>query len=131
MNIQNSPFLSNLPIKDRLQQPNETNITLKGQSFNEILQDASWSMEEAGGLKFSKHASQRLQTRSISLSGEQLSRLNEGAMRAGEKGIKDSLVLVDSYAFIVNVPNRTVVTAMDQGESKESAFTNIDGAVIA
>ena len=89
------------------------------------------SMEEAGGLKFSKHASQRLQTRSISLSGEQLSRLNEGAMRAGEKGIKDSLVLVDSYAFIVNVPNRTVVTAMDQGESKENAFTNIDGAVIA
>ena len=51
--------------------------------------------------------------------------------RAGEKGIKDSLVVVDSYAFIVNVPNKTVVTALDQGETGDHIFTNIDGAVIA
>ena len=46
------------------------------------------------------------------------------------KGIKESLVMVDSLAFIVNVPNKTVVTAMDQTDSKENVFTNIDGAVI-
>ena len=38
---------------------------------------------------------------------------------------------VDSLAFIVNVPSRTVVTAMDQNESENNVFTNIDGAVIA
>ena len=38
------------------------------------------------------------------------------------------MVIVDSLAFIVNVPNQTVVTAMDQTESDENVFTNIDGA---
>ena len=50
---------------------------------------------------------------------------------AEKKGIKESLVVVDSLAFIVNVPSRTVVTAMDQNESENNVFTNIDGAVIA
>jgi len=47
-----------------------------------------------------------------------------------DKGINDSLVLVDQLAFIVNIPNHTVVTAMNQTEADESIFTNIDGAVI-
>jgi flagellar operon protein len=50
--------------------------------------------------------------------------------QAKNKGINESLVLVDSLAFIVNVPNRTVVTAMDQTETQSNIFTNIDGAVI-
>ena len=47
---------------------------------------------------------------------------------AREKGIGESLVLVDDLAFIVNVKNNTVITAMD--DSSEGIFTNIDGAVI-
>jgi flagellar operon protein len=50
--------------------------------------------------------------------------------QASKKGVCDSLVLVDSLAFIVNVPSRTVVTAMDQTETNSNVFTNIDGAVI-
>ena len=46
------------------------------------------------------------------------------------KGIKESLVLVDQLAFIVNIPNNTVVTAMSQKDAAENIFTNIDGAVI-
>lgn len=53
-----------------------------------------------------------------------------GAAKAGEKGINESLVIVDSLAFIVNVPNQTVITAMDQTETSANVFTNIDGAVI-
>ena len=56
--------------------------------------------------------------------------MESGVQKASEKGIKESLVLIDSLAFIVNVPNKTVVTAMDQGESIDNIFTNIDGAVI-
>ena len=99
-----------------------------GLSFQEIL---SGKATESDQLKFSKHASERLSTRSIDLTEEMSKRLQEGVKRAGEKGIKDSLVVVDSYAFIVNVPNKTVVTAMDQGETGDHIFTNIDGAVIA
>lgn len=81
-------------------------------------------------LKFSKHAAARLSSRNINLSSEQSRRLENGVQQAKEKGINESLVLVDSLAFIVNVPNQTVVTAMDQTETKSNVFTNIDGAVI-
>ena len=69
--------------------------------------------------------------RNIELTREQMERLNQGKIEAGEKGIKDSLILIDQLAFIVNVPNNTVVTAMDQTENNNNVFTNIDGAVIA
>ena len=59
-----------------------------------------------------------------------MERLNGGTQKAGAKGIRESLVIVDQFAFIVNVPNHTVVTAMDQTEADENVFTNIDGAVI-
>ena len=77
------------------------------------------------------YASMRLSTRNISLSDQQSERLEAGVEMAEKKGIKESLVVVDSLAFIVNVPSRTVVTAMDQNESENNVFTNIDGAVIA
>lgn len=98
-----------------------------GVSFEDILSDKITGESE---LKFSKHASMRLDSRNISLTPNQNMRLENGVKQASEKGIKESLVLVDSLAFIVNVPNKTVVTAMDQKETNSNIFTNIDGAVI-
>ena len=86
---------------------------------------------EASPVKFSKHAATRLSERNIQLSDSQLGRLNAGTQAAEEKGINESLVLVDQLAFIVNVKNQTVVTAMDQKDAVQNVFTNIDGAVIA
>lgn len=80
-------------------------------------------------MKFSKHANQRLENRNIELSKDQLERLNQGVGQARTKQIQESLVMMDNLAFIVNVKNNTVVTAMEQGESGQ-VFTNIDGAVI-
>ena len=59
-----------------------------------------------------------------------MTRLNDATQKASAKGIKESLVILDSLAFIVNIPNNTVVTALDQTESEDNVFTNIDGAVI-
>lgn len=100
-----------------------------GVSFEEILNQKR-EASESSELKFSKHAAMRLEDRNISLSKEQSVRLENGVQKASEKGIKESLVLIDSLAFIVNVPNKTVVTAMNQEESGDNIFTNIDGAVI-
>lgn len=100
-----------------------------GVSFEEIL-NRKREVSESSELKFSKHAAMRLENRQISLSEEQSMRLENGVQKASEKGIKESLVLIDSLAFIVNVPNKTVVTAMNQEESGDNIFTNIDGAVI-
>ncbi len=96
-------------------------------SFDEILKSRQESAE-TGSLKFSKHANERLASRNIDLTDKQLERLESGARKAQEKGINESLVMVDDIAFIVNVKNRTVVTAVNNSEDK--IFTNIDGAVI-
>ncbi|MDE6127940.1 MAG: flagellar protein, partial [Lachnospiraceae bacterium] len=76
------------------------------------------------------HAQNRLSDRNIELTNGHMERLHYGAKKAGEKGIQDSLVIVDGLAFIVNIPNKTVVTAMDSADTQDSIFTNIDGAVI-
>jgi len=101
-------------------------------SFSDILAAKSGQTDNTEHvLKFSKHAASRLEDRNITMTDEQMERLNEGTARAQEKGIKDSLVMVDSLAFIVNIPNQTVVTAMDRTDANDNIFTNIDGAVIA
>lgn len=103
-----------------------------GASFDAVLKRSLQSADNSvSGIKFSKHAAMRLTDREINLSTEQNERLSQGVKKAEQKGIQDSLVLLDSLAFIVNVPSQTVVTAMDKDESLEKVFTNIDGAVIA
>lgn len=97
---------------------------LQGPSFAEILEQKKVS----GELKFSKHASERLVSRNIDLSESQKERLNHAVKAAEAKGIKESLVMMDNLAFIVNVKNNTVVTAVTGGEEK--IFSNIDGAVV-
>ena len=98
----------------------------KGQSFAEILEQKK--IEERGELKFSKHASERLVSRNIDLSETQKARLHQAVKAAEAKGIKESLVMMDNLAFIVNVKNNTVITAVAGGEEK--IFSNIDGAVV-
>ena len=100
-------------------------------SFAEILSEKRTVLKAASGLNFSKHAAERLSDRNIVMSPEQLERLGEGVDKASDKGINDSLVLMDQLAFIVNVPSHTVITAMDEQESTDHIFTNIDGTVIA
>jgi flagellar operon protein len=100
-------------------------------SFDDVLkQKQAETQTENSTLKFSRHASMRLSDRNINLTQSQNARLENGVEQASEKGIQESLVLVDSLAFIVNVPSRTVVTALDQAEAANNIFTNIDGAVI-
>ena len=72
----------------------------------------------------------RLNDRNLSLSGEQLKRIENGVEQAESKGIKDSLIIVDDIALVVNVKNKVVVTALNSGKDGKNIFTNIDGAVI-
>lgn len=134
MKVQNGSFLSIEQLQDQYLKQNrktEKVSTDNELSFQDILSNQqikhSSSIEY---LKFSKHAINRLSDRNIELSGNQMERLCDGAKKAGEKGIQESLVIVDQLAFIVNIPNKTVVTAMDRAANQDNIFTNIDGAVI-
>lgn len=104
----------------------------EGNSFDKVLQEKKLEnkINEASNLKFSKHALERLADRQIDLTKEQITRLENGAEKASQKGINESLVMVDSLAFIVSVKNQTVITAMDSKETTDHIFTNIDGAVL-
>ncbi len=97
-------------------------------NFDSILQD---KIKQDERLKFSKHAELRLQTRNIQLTDLQKEKITEAVNKAQSKGVKDSLVIIDNLAFVVNVKSRTVITAVNSGELKENVFTNIDGAVFA
>ena len=84
-------------------------------SFEDILKQQFLEKAQVSELKFSKHATQRLSDRNISLTDEQLVRLQKGAELSSEKGIKESLVVMDEYAFIVNTQKKTFLrTLMEQ-----------------
>jgi flagellar operon protein len=78
-------------------------------------------------VQFSKHANMRLASRDIELDPAQMQRLEQGVIKAQNKGIRESLVLIDNIALVVNIKNKMVVTAINR---QDQVFTNIDGAVI-
>lgn len=106
-----------------------SNQTTTVQDFMQIL-GSELNKPIAEPLKFSAHASARLQSRKLELGPEQMRKLNEAVDKAAAKGLDDTLILTKDAAFIVNVANRTVVTAMDRNSLDGNVFTNIDGAVI-
>jgi flagellar operon protein len=79
---------------------------------------------------FSQHAQDRLKSRGISLSIDDMQKLAGAVDSVAQKGGKDSLVLVGDAALVVSVKNRTVVTALDRNAMLGNVFTNIDSAVI-
>ncbi len=87
--------------------------------------------KELQQLKFSKHAQQRLDSRNISLNENDKSKIESAVTLAEKKGAQDSLVFLRDMAFIVNIKNKTVITAIDRENMKENVFTNIDSAVVA
>jgi flagellar operon protein len=95
--------------------------------FGALLQE---TIKKNEGVKFSKHAEVRLQTRNIKLTQAQTDKISEAVTKADGKGVRDTLVMMDGMAFVVNVPSRTVITAVNSSELKDNVFTNIDGAVI-
>ena len=126
--INNNLINPNLVNKVKKSDPNNiSNINNKQQdnkTFKQILQNKA----EETNVSFSKHASMRLNSRNLQLSNSQIKRVENGIKRAEKKKIKYSLVLVDNIALLVNVKNKTVVTAIDNNVDK--VYTNIDGAVI-
>ncbi|MNB64169.1 hypothetical protein D3C81_63080 [compost metagenome] len=88
------------------------------------------SMLQQNMLKFSNHAAKRLEQRGIQLGTQQLDQINSAVEQAAAKGSKESLILMKDLAFIVNIPNRTVVTAIDGSSMKNNVFTQIDSTVV-
>ncbi|MGI6113387.1 MAG: TIGR02530 family flagellar biosynthesis protein [Mahellales bacterium] len=101
--------------------------TINSTSFHDILKDKTKSRSE---LKLSKHVSQRMMQRNISLSERDIQEIGRAVAKAEKKGVRDTLIIKDNMALIVSITNKTIITALDKESARENVFTNIDGAVI-
>ena len=116
------PFI---PITQQPGDLSSTKVQSGENSFNSIFQ------QELEKIKFSSHALKRLENRNIQLDDTDINKIQDAVSKAEQKGSKDSLVMMNNTAYIVNIPNRTVVTALPVNESSENVFTNIDSVVFA
>lgn len=99
----------------------------KRTTFGQMLQE---KMEQTQSLQFSKHSKERMEQRGIEMTPELLQQMNTAASQAKSKGAKDVVMIGSQAAFIVSIPNNTVITAMNGNEMKNNIFTKIDSAVL-
>jgi flagellar operon protein len=105
--------------------------------FKEALSNAKSDVRAAtigaqapSALKFSNHAIDRMQSRGIRFSPEDMGKIESAAAKAQAKGAKECLLISDQAALIVSLKDKTVVTVMDKANLKENVFTNIDATVM-
>ncbi|MCD4828523.1 MAG: flagellar protein [Candidatus Cloacimonetes bacterium] len=117
-----------IPIKP--QQPAQENRSLQqvrqDNQFQRILDDKLGQ----GQLTFSAHAMQRLEQRDIHLTSHDLARLQEAVNQVAAKGGNESLIHMNDVSYVINIPNRTVITAVDDASSSGNVFTQIDSALV-
>ncbi len=94
-----------------------------GAAFDDVLR-------QAGGVRLSAHAQQRLAARHIAFDDDARQSISDAMEHLAGKGAQNALLLRADAAFVVNVPNRTVVTALGQQEMQHRAFTDIDSAML-
>lgn len=97
-----------------------------GPSFDDVLARAGTD------LTLSRHAQKRVDRRELNLDASHMKRLDSAIASASAKGARNSVVMIDDLAMVVDINDRTVVTAMQrQGGSEPKVFTNVDSVVIA
>jgi flagellar operon protein len=96
-----------------------------GGGFAEAFREA---LAAPQAVRFSRHAAERIQSRGIQITPAELAKLGRAVQLAEAKGARESLVVSGPLSYVVDVPSRTVVTAV-YGDQQQ-VFTNIDSAVV-
>ncbi len=122
--LRKAKVLQDSGIQQEIQRPNQRPAVGKP-SFEDVL-----SQIGKKELKFSKHALDRIKTRNIELSQQDLTKISDAVDRAEAKGVKEALILMNNNVFIASVKSKTIITATSEDQLKDNVFTNIDGAVI-
>lgn len=121
-NIFNAP-LENAHSTEKKNVSSKTTSQFRDSNFGNILNSS------ISDIKFSQHAAKRLNERKIDMDSNEFIKIREGFDKLKSKGGKDSLVVTDHGAYILDVDNRTVVTAIDKKDMAENVFTKIDSTV--
>jgi flagellar operon protein len=119
------PFVPAGGMRDLKKAPNAGNLGKSSVDFRDVFN------EEFDKLKFSAHAQSRISSRDIDLSASDITRLEDAVKKVEDKGGNESLIMLDEKAFIVNIPNKTVITVVGQDQMDDRVVTQIDSAVFA
>ncbi len=110
---------------DNLKSPNSK----KPDEFQNLLNKTLEPQKEEA-LEISKHAAKRLEERDLKMDTNEFFKLQDAVKKLRQKGGRDSLVITDKAAYIVDVNNNRVVTAIDKAEMAENVFTKIDSTLM-
>ena len=123
-NVTKTPGNKKVDVSNRL--PKEGNVS----EFKELLESkVSEQQPLHGGINLSSHAAKRIQERKIDFNGEEYAKVKNAISKLAEKGGKNSLIISDKAAYIVDVVNNKVVTAVDRENMAENVFTKIDSTL--
>lgn len=123
-NVTKAPGQKKVDVSNRL--PKDDKVS----DFKKLLeQEVGGQKPLHGGINLSTHAAKRLEERKIDFNGEEYLKVKEAITRLKAKGGRDSLVITDKAAYIVDVANNRVVTAVDKSNMNENVFTKIDSTV--
>lgn len=114
------------PVDKSNQLPKEGQIS----EFKELL-NSQIEQEKPlhGGINLSSHAVKRMQERQIDFNGEEYAKVKEAMAKLKAKGGQNSLIISDKAAYIVDVKNNKLVTAVDKENMMSNVFTKIDSTV--
>ena len=100
-------------------------------AFEATLEKARQELEiERQAVHLSAHAVERLAQRDISMTPQDQKDLARAVDILDQKGARDALILREDAAFVVNIPNRTLVTAISHSELQQRIFTQIDSTML-
>lgn len=120
LGLKRQPELIPATAKAPVHQPGRTR-------FADALSDA---LGVGRALTFSAHALQRLGERGLAFGPAETARLERAVDDAARKGSRESLLIMDTAALVVSVPNRTVITVLEPDPASNTVITNIDSVVV-
>ncbi|TNF31740.1 MAG: flagellar protein [Deltaproteobacteria bacterium] len=125
-NVSKLPKHKKVDVSNKLQ-PGQGQETSE---FKNLLQEQIGDIKREHGLKLSTHAAKRLQERNLQMDSEEFFKLRDAMDKLKMKGGKDSLVITPNAAYILDVENNTIVTAIDKDNMAENVFTKIDSTLM-
>lgn len=116
-----------------LNRVNQNTTTTKNTQVNKQVANASFedvlNKIRKNEVVVSKHAMERLDSRSVGLNEAEMKNVSEALDKAALKGVKDAVIVMGDKLLIANVPNKTIITAAFKNDMKEQIITKIDGAI--
>ena len=125
------PNVSKVPEKSKVSKSNEASKNPQAANeFKNLLKEEVGKSNQDQGIALSLHAAKRLKERNMNVDSNEFLKLKEAMTKLKGKGGRDSLVITEKGAYIVDVGNNKIVTAMDKESMSENVFTKIDSTLI-